>query len=129
MQIDVARSGIRRQLKNEKGASMILRCFPDRPVTRQAAETRMGKGKGSVDYFATWVAAGRVVFEVKGARPEIAEKALKVAGAFLPLKTRIIQRGESRIAPRVLPWFVKERLKRNEMHNAINNLPPPNLSQ
>jgi ribosomal protein L16 len=124
-QIDVARNGIKRQIKYEKEGTMILRCFPHRPVTKQAAETRMGKGKGSVDYFATWLAEGRVVFEVNGCRPEVAQKALKVAAAFLPLRTRIIERSSTRIAPRVLPWFIKQRLQKNEMINAINNLPNP----
>ncbi|KAI9012952.1 ribosomal protein L10e/L16, partial [Gaertneriomyces semiglobifer] len=89
-QLDVARTAVRRTIKIEKGARFFLRCFPDRPVTSKGAETRMGKGKGAVDYFATWVAAGRVVIEVKGVRKELAEKALRVAASMLPLRTKII---------------------------------------
>ncbi|KAI9092693.1 ribosomal protein L10e/L16, partial [Phlyctochytrium arcticum] len=90
-QLDNARTGIRRVLKKgEKGSRFFLRCFPDRPVTSKGAETRMGKGKGAVDYFATFVAEGRVIFEVKGLRQELAEKAMRVAAACLPIRTKFI---------------------------------------
>ena len=77
-QLDVCRTAIKRQIKIEKEAKFILKVFPSRPVTRKPAETRMGKGKGAVDYFASWVPKGRVVFEVANCREEVALKALKV---------------------------------------------------
>ncbi|KND01065.1 ribosomal protein L16 [Spizellomyces punctatus DAOM BR117] len=110
VQLDSARTGMRRVLKGEKGGKFFLRCFPDRPVTSKGAETRMGKGKGAVDYFATWVAEGRVVLEVKGVRKEVADKALRVAAAALPIRTRVVGVTE-RVPPRVLPFFVRRRLR------------------
>jgi large subunit ribosomal protein L16 len=119
-QIDVCRQLIKKQIKNEKLSLFYLTCFPDRPVTSQPLETRMGKGKGSVEYFATWVRPGRVLFEIKNARKEVALKALKSAGICLPLKTRVVEKGS--VQPRVLPWFIKERLRNNEMISKIQEL-------
>lgn len=115
-QLDNARTGIRRIIKQEKGSRFFLRCFPDRPVTSKGAETRMGKGKGAVEYFATFVAAGRVVIEVKGVRKELAEKALRVAAAALPIRTKFVEAPAegSRVPPRVLPFFVRKRLEQKE---------------
>ncbi|KAI8592380.1 ribosomal protein L10e/L16 [Geranomyces variabilis] len=114
-QLDSARVAIRRVLKQEKGSRFFLRCFPDRPVTSKGAETRMGKGKGAVDYFATFVAAGRVIVEVKGVRKELAEKAMRIAAAGFGIRTRfIVADKENRMPPRVLPAFVRERLARQE---------------
>eukprot|EP00842_Homolaphlyctis_polyrhiza_P000331 jgi/Hompol1/1299/HPOL_005553-RA len=76
-QLDTARSMMRRVLKPEKAARVLMRVFPHRPVTAKGAETRMGKGKGMVDYYATWVSEGFVLVEVDGARKELAMKALQ----------------------------------------------------
>ncbi|KAJ3301405.1 hypothetical protein HDV03_000874 [Kappamyces sp. JEL0829] len=123
--LDVARHGIRRALKNEKGSQWFMRCFPDRPVTGKPSEVRMGKGKGYVDYYATWLAEGRMIFEVKDCRPELAIKALKIAGSFIPLRTRIVEKNQDmRVAPRVLPHFVRSRLAMMEKDDAIAVLPP-----
>jgi hypothetical protein len=65
---------MRRVLKQEKGSKFFIRSFTDRPVTARAAETRMGKGKGNVEYFATWVSKGRVVLEVRTQRQDLAMK-------------------------------------------------------
>ncbi|KAJ3251161.1 hypothetical protein HK103_002606 [Boothiomyces macroporosus] len=121
-QMDVVRQALRRFLKQEKTASLIMRVFPDRPVTAKPLEVRMGKGKGPVDYFAQWIAEGRVLFEVKGARPELAEKALDIAKQFLPIRTRIVKKDEMRMAPRVLPSFILNRLKENEYQQKIKEL-------
>ncbi|KAH6573093.1 hypothetical protein BASA62_003127 [Batrachochytrium salamandrivorans] len=111
-QLDTVRTMVRRVLKPEKGAKVILRCFPHIPVTAKGAETRMGKGKGMVDYFATWVSEGVIVLEIVGARKEIALKALDVAAQALPLRTRVVMRNPDMIeAPRVLPYFIQKRLK------------------
>ena len=77
-QLDVARAGIRKAIKVEKESKFILKVFPSRPVSRKPAETRMGKGKGAVDYFASWVPKGRIVFEVGNCTKEVATRALKV---------------------------------------------------
>ncbi|KAJ3044597.1 hypothetical protein HDV00_001523 [Rhizophlyctis rosea] len=109
--LDAARNGLRRVLKGMKDAEFWLKAWPNRPVSRKGAETRMGKGKGAVDFYAKWVSLGNIIFEVKGVRKEVAEKALKVAGDCLGLKFRIIPRNpEMTMPPRVLPFFVRQRL-------------------
>jgi large subunit ribosomal protein L16 len=111
-QLDTARGMIRRAIKGDKGSKFFLRLFPHRPVTCKGSETRMGKGKGTVESFATWARAGDLVFEVKGARMEIAYKALKNAAACLPLSTRIVKASELKVAPRTLPHFIRMKLDR-----------------
>jgi large subunit ribosomal protein L16 len=69
-----------------------IRIFPDKPVTAKPAETRMGKGKGSVDHWVAVVKPGRVIFEVAGVPEEIAREALRLAGYKLPIKTQVIGR-------------------------------------
>ncbi len=69
-----------------------IRIFPDLPVTSKPTEVRMGKGKGSVDYWACRVAPGRVMFELDGVPEDVAREALRLGAAKLPIKTRFIQR-------------------------------------
>ncbi|KAI8848545.1 ribosomal protein L10e/L16, partial [Chytridium lagenaria] len=90
-QLDQLRTIVRRALKEEKGAKFYFRVFTARPVSKKAAETRMGKGKGAVEYFASWVSRGRIVFEVKSTRRELALKALRIAAEALPLRTTVIE--------------------------------------
>ncbi len=70
----------------------MIRIFPDLPVTSKPTEVRMGKGKGSVDYWACRVAPGRVMFELDGVPEDVAREALRLGAAKLPIKTRFIQR-------------------------------------
>lgn len=89
-QIEAARRVITRTLK--RGGKTWIRVFPDKPVTKRPAETRMGKGKGAVD---TWVASvhpGRILYEIDGVTEEIASKALRLAAYKLSVKTKIIKR-------------------------------------
>ncbi|KAI8915788.1 ribosomal protein L10e/L16 [Gorgonomyces haynaldii] len=114
-QLDTLRLAVKRIIKQEKTAEMHMRCFPHRPVTAKGNGARMGSGKGSVDYFATWMGAGRIVLEIGGARKELAHKALSVAAAMLPLRTRIIEKDlNEQAAPRVLPHFIRQRLWETE---------------
>jgi large subunit ribosomal protein L16 len=69
-----------------------IRVFPDKPVTKKAAETRMGKGKGAVDHWVAVIKPGRVLFEMGGISEEEAQEALRLAAFKLPIKTRIIKR-------------------------------------
>jgi len=69
-----------------------IRVFPDVPVTKKPTEVRMGKGKGSVEYWACRVKPGRIMFEIDGVSEEIAREAFRLAGAKLPIKTRFVQR-------------------------------------
>ena len=71
---------------------MWIRIFPDKPVTARPAETRMGKGKGSLDHWVSVIKPGRILFEVDGVTREVAEHAFRDAGHKLPIKTKIVER-------------------------------------
>lgn len=89
-QIEAARRAITRYMK--RAGRVWIRIFPDLPVTAKPTEVRMGKGKGSVDYWAMRVAPGRVLFELDGVSEEIAREAFRLGAAKLPIKTRFVQR-------------------------------------
>ncbi|MCZ2158566.1 50S ribosomal protein L16 [Bartonella sp. 220] len=89
-QIEAARRAITRYMK--RSGRVWIRIFPDLPVTSKPTEVRMGKGKGSVDYWATRVAPGRVMFELDGIPEDVAREALRLGAAKLPIKTRFVQR-------------------------------------
>ncbi len=89
-QIESARIVIARSLQKE--GRFWVRVFPDKPVTATPAETRMGKGKGAIEYYAAVVKPGRVVFELTGIDEADAEEAVRRAGHKLPLKTKFIRR-------------------------------------
>jgi large subunit ribosomal protein L16 len=89
-QIEAARRTMVRYIKRR--GKIWIRVFPDKPVTKKAAETRMGKGKGAVDHWVAVIKPGRVLFEMGGISPEEAQEALRLAGFKLPIKTRIIKR-------------------------------------
>ncbi|HEX2018701.1 MAG TPA: 50S ribosomal protein L16 [Aurantimonas sp.] len=89
-QIEAARRAITRQMKRQ--GRVWIRIFPDLPVTSKPTEVRMGKGKGSVDYWAARVHPGRVMFEIDGVSEDIAREALRLGAAKLPIRTRFIQR-------------------------------------
>jgi large subunit ribosomal protein L16 len=89
-QIEAARVAITRSLK--RGGKMWIRIFPDKPVTKKPAETRMGKGKGSPEYWVAVVKPGRVLFELEGISREAAQKAMRLGASKLPIKTRFMDR-------------------------------------
>jgi large subunit ribosomal protein L16 len=90
-QIEAARRAIVRAMKRR--GKIWIRIFPDKPITQKAAETRMGKGKGAVEYWAAVVKPGRVMFEIGGGLPDdVAKEALRLAQYKLPIKTKIIAR-------------------------------------
>ena len=89
-QIEAARRAITRQMKRQ--GRVWIRIFPDVPVTDKPAEVRMGKGKGSVEYWAARVHPGRIMFEIDGVPEDVAREALRLGAAKLPIKTRFIQR-------------------------------------
>ncbi len=89
-QIEAARKAITRYLK--RAGRMWIRIFPDVPVSKKPAEVRMGKGKGSIEYWACRVKPGRIMFEVDGVSEQIAKEALYKASAKLPIKTKTIKR-------------------------------------
>jgi len=91
-QIEAARRAIVHHMRRR--GKYWVRVFPDKPITSKPAETRMGKGKGEVDYWAAVVRPGRVLFEVAGIDDEIAREALRLASHKLPIRTQIITRIE-----------------------------------
>jgi large subunit ribosomal protein L16 len=90
-QIEAARRTITRAMRRR--GKMWIRIFPDKPVTKRAAETRMGKGKGNVEYWVAVVKPGRIMFEIGGGLPEdISREALRLAQYKLGIKTKIVER-------------------------------------
>lgn len=91
-QIEAARIAMTRKIK--RGGRVWIRVFPDRPVTRHPAEARMGKGKGSLEFWAAVVLPGRIIFEMSGVDKALAMEALGVAAQKLPIKVKIIEASE-----------------------------------
>jgi len=89
-QIEAARIAINRTVK--RGGKMWIRVFPDKPLTKKPAETRMGKGKGSPEQWVAVVRPGRILYELTGVDEELAVKALRLAGNKLPFATKVISR-------------------------------------
>jgi large subunit ribosomal protein L16 len=89
-QIEALRIGINRHLK--KGGKMWIRIFPDKPVTKKPAETRMGKGKGMPESWVAVVKPGRIMFELEGVTRDAAIAAFRTAEAKLPIKTKFVER-------------------------------------
>lgn len=89
-QIEAARRAIVRHIRRR--GKVWIRIFPDKPVTQKPAETRMGKGKGSVDHWVAVVKPGRVMFELAGVGEEVAREAMRLASHKLPIKTRFVTR-------------------------------------
>ncbi len=87
-QIEAARIAINRKIK--RGGQVWIRVFPDKPVTKKPAETRMGKGKGSPEYWVAVTKPGKIIYELAGVEEELAIRALTLAGAKLPFKTKVI---------------------------------------
>ena len=91
-QIEAARVALTRHIK--RGGKVWIRIFPDKPVTKKPAETRMGKGKGNPEYWVAVVKPGRMLFELEGVDEEIARRAFDLAAAKLPIKTRFVIRSK-----------------------------------
>jgi large subunit ribosomal protein L16 len=89
-QIEAARVALTRHIK--RGGKVWIRIFPDKPITKKPAETRMGKGKGSPESWVAVVKPGRVLFELEGVTPDIAQKAMALASAKLGVKTKFVVR-------------------------------------
>jgi large subunit ribosomal protein L16 len=89
-QIEAARRAITRHMK--RAGRVWIRIFPDVPVSKKPTEVRMGKGKGAPEFWAAKVKPGRIMFEVDGVTPELAEEALRLGAAKLPIRTRFVRR-------------------------------------
>jgi large subunit ribosomal protein L16 len=91
-QIEAARIAMTRYVK--RGGKIWIRIFPDKPITKKPAETRMGKGKGNPEDWVAVVKPGRILYEMEGVRPEVAKEAFRLASHKLPVPTRMVQREE-----------------------------------
>ncbi|MGD8867394.1 MAG: 50S ribosomal protein L16 [Gemmatimonadales bacterium] len=89
-QIEAARVAMTRHIK--RGGKVFIRIFPDKPISKKPAETRMGKGKGNPEAWVAPVRPGRVMFELEGVSESIARRAMELASAKLPVKTRFLRR-------------------------------------
>jgi large subunit ribosomal protein L16 len=91
-QIEAARVAMTRHVK--RGGKIWIRVFPDKPITKKPAETRMGKGKGAPEEWVAVIRPGKVMYEMEGVTPEVAREAFRLAARKLPLKTRFVIREE-----------------------------------
>ena len=89
-QIEAARIAMTRYIK--RGGQVWIKIFPDKPITEKPAETRMGSGKGSPEYWVAVVKPGRVMFEMDGVAEEVAREAMRLAGHKLPIKTKFVKK-------------------------------------
>ena len=92
-QIEASRVAVTREMK--RGGKVWIRIFPDKPITKKPAETRMGKGKGNPEGWVAVVKPGRVMIELEGIPEDLARKSLALASAKLPIKTRFVTRAET----------------------------------
>ena len=91
-QIEAARIAINRHVK--RGCKVWIRVFPDKPITKKPAETRMGKGKGAPEYWVAVVTPGRVLYEISGVTETLAKEAFRLASHKLPVSTKFVKREE-----------------------------------
>src|SRR5213075_1455441 len=105
-QIEAARVALTRHIK--RGGKVWIRIFPDKPITKKPAETRMGKGKGSPEGWVAVVKPGRVLFELEGIPKDIAIKAMGLASAKMPIRTKFVMREDARV-------IESEGAKKNEV--------------
>jgi large subunit ribosomal protein L16 len=92
-QIEAARIALTRYIK--RGGKVWIRIFPDKPVTKKPAETRMGKGKGAPEFWVAVIKPGRILFEIEGVSSTMAQEAFRLAGNKLPMKTKFVSRSET----------------------------------
>jgi large subunit ribosomal protein L16 len=90
-QIEAARIAMTRYIK--RGGKIWIRIFPDKPITKKPAETRMGNGKGNPEYWVAVVKPGRILYEMDGVTRQVAEEALRLAAFKLPIATKLVERG------------------------------------
>lgn len=91
-QIEAARVAMTRHIK--RGGRVWIKIFPDHPVTKKPLEVRMGKGKGSVEFYVAYVKPGRILYEMDGVTPAVATEALNLAAAKLPIRTKLLMKSE-----------------------------------
>jgi large subunit ribosomal protein L16 len=89
-QIEASRIAMTRFIK--RGGKIWLRLFPDKPITKKPAEVRMGSGKGALDHWVAVVRPGKILFEMEGVTPSVAEEAMRLASNKLPLRTKFVMR-------------------------------------
>nr|WP_092073815.1 50S ribosomal protein L16 [Dendrosporobacter quercicolus]NSL47903.1 50S ribosomal protein L16 [Dendrosporobacter quercicolus DSM 1736]SDM67988.1 LSU ribosomal protein L16P [Dendrosporobacter quercicolus] len=100
-QIEAARIAMTRYIK--RGGKVWIKIFPDKPITAKPAETRMGSGKGSPEYWVAVVKPGRIMFEMDGVSEELAKEAMRLAAHKLPIKTKFVKRAEAEVPEAEVP--------------------------
>ena len=115
-QIEASRIAMTRFIK--RGGKVWLRLFPDKPITKKPAETRMGKGKGAPDHWVAVVRPGKILFEMEGVTPELAKEAMRLAAHKLPLKTSFVMRHDVKVDGRcqVRISAVQDSVRRKNNH-------------
>ena len=91
-QIEAARIAMTRHVK--RGGKIWIRMFPDKPITKKPAETRMGKGKGAPDHWVAVIKPGRILYEIQGVQEDLAREAMRLAAQKLPVKTKFVTRAD-----------------------------------
>ncbi len=91
-QLEAARVAMTRKIK--RGGRVWIRVFPDKPITQKPAETRQGHGKGNPEYWVANIQPGRIIYEMEGAEPEVMISALELASSKLPIKTKVVKKGD-----------------------------------
>ena len=109
-QIEAARVAMTRYIK--RGGKVWIKIFPDKPVTTKPAETRMGSGKGTLEYWVAVVKPGRVMFEIAGVPEEVAKEALRLATHKLPVKCKIVSRADLEGGDNSENYYICKRVKR-----------------
>jgi large subunit ribosomal protein L16 len=108
-QIEASRVAMTRFIK--RGGKIWIRLFPDKPVTKKPAETRMGKGKGAPDHWVAVVKPGKILFEMEGVTPQDAAEAMRLASHKLPLRTRFVQReGHWKLLSAISYWMAEKQI-------------------
>ena len=91
-QVEAARIAINRRVK--RGGKLYIRVYPDKPISKKPAETRMGKGKSGPEYWVAVIKPGRMLYEIEGVPEDLAREAFRLAHHKLPIKTRFVERGQ-----------------------------------
>ena len=114
-QIEAARVALTRHIK--RGGKVWIRVFPDKPITKKPAETRMGKGKGSPEGWVAVVKPGRVLFELEGISRDMADKAMALAAAKMPIRTKFVMREDARAAEAEKAKTAAEQGEKGDKHD------------
>jgi ribosomal protein L16 len=128
-QLTAVYNALKRKIKPVKGSQLWMRVFPDIPVSSKGNEVRMGKGKGTFEYWACRVPLNRIIFEISGMRKEIAKEAFRLASHKLPIKVEMVERGAKPIVGAgYVPPVIKKAVAEEIVAKAPTSTTPPTVS-